>query len=124
MEDLLKAYFERDLNARELAEVERLLDGSEEYAGRFAKQAARYYARLGLPRPKPPADDMRAPKPWLWGLAGLLMGTVLGGLGMWAYVYGMDHPAPLPAPVQREGLVKAPAPRTPPTSIQRKAPSR
>jgi hypothetical protein len=96
MGDLLMDYFKRDLNDRELEQLEALLQGPEENAQRFANNAAVFYKSLGLP-------EGASKLPWFGG-AGL--GVVLGLAGwmLWKSL------APQPVPVAIAPVAVSPAP--------------
>jgi hypothetical protein len=67
MNDLVRDYFQGDLNSQGEEELARQLGQSMEASNRFAELAASDYERLGLPEPKWPAKRRRLA--WLLALA-------------------------------------------------------
>ena len=82
-DDLIAAFWERDLTDAEDGQLAGVLEASADQAERFADLAGAFYARLGLPEPRWPGEEppRRRGPALLWLVAGL---TVLAGGGWWA----------------------------------------
>ena len=102
-EDLLTAYFERDLKLKEFKALRRTLR-SEEECQRFADKAARAYGAMKLPRPRYPGKHLG---PWLaWGSGLALVGVAV--LWLWTIRPMADQKA-AELPVARRAENAAPA---------------
>ncbi len=84
MDDLVKAYFERNLSEAEAGELENLLKNSPEKAQQFAELSEKAYLATGLPAHQWPGHSISIPKigglgaSWKWWLA--LSAASLGAL--------------------------------------------
>ncbi len=115
MTNLVDEFFKRNLSESESQDLDQLLEGSPQEAGRFAERMKREYFSLGLPAPQLPKHLAHSSS--AAGLSPLVSTLVAGGLlsaaaltwWLWpepkAAILAPSAPAPLVATV-------APAPQT------------
>ena len=112
MEDLVQAFFTRDLSVAEQGSLSQLLEGSPDAALSYEKLLEQNYLATGLPQPSLPKSLQSLPQSGTsligWnGAAKLLVAVlVLGGAAIWKYwpsaksgiSLATQQPSVLPAP--------------------------
>ena len=139
MEDLLKAFFERDLSEAEERQLDSLLESSSQDAFQFLEIAKALYLQTGLPNPENPPTGGGGSPPWSAGpkiLWSLFTGALITGSVWWAserYGLSPEHSLPVPnvtviAPVLKtdpfpppqkvHSAVRKDVPLMPPATVQ------
>jgi hypothetical protein len=124
MADLIDKFFKEDLTEAERTALGKQLSISDEAAQRFGEKAEEAYRALGLPEPQWTGPDiLRHPSRldstiWIW--VGLIMVTLLGGLGWW-FVALKNQESLQPLAQTGSALSTTPLPAKP-AKVQKKNP--
>ena len=103
MDDLVKAYFERNLTEAEAGELETLLKNSQEHAQRFAEFSEKAYVSTGLPEHQWPGKTFPIPRIGGWG-TGWKLWLALAATGLGTLLWRLNSHSPAVVAVSQPGL--------------------